>query len=235
MECSICFEEKPDLKLGCGHKIHQDCFKKLLKSNIPKKCPMCRYEFDYSFYCNLLNVNNCDICNQQINVDAVSFVKNTTCGCIYHFNCLRQSFIEKNIIDTRTYLNCPCCTTEFNRETLETKSFTMFVDGFFSWVGTPPQCRHISKNGVRCDDYASPRKYYLCNTHCDENHVRSNRSYEMALTYIFKFAFSVPEDLRLKYFCRICEDWDDNVNRIKNKKREEYKFDLSDLLEGLNF
>ena len=230
MECSICFEEGGDFALECGHRLHEKCLRKLLKSNLAKKCPICRHKFDYADYCNRLEVNRCDICDKLAEVDDVNFVKNTTCGCIYHYKCLRSNLIEKNIIDTRTYLDCPNCLMKFNRECLETKSFTMFVDGFFCWVGTPPQCRHIDKiTGIRCDDYASPRKYYLCNIHCDENHCRSNRSYEMALTFIFKFATSVPENLRLQYFCKICEDWDNNINNIQNKKRENYKFDLSDL------
>lgn len=224
MECSICFTENPNIKLGCGHQLHQECLIKLLKSNISKKCPLCRYQLDYTYYCNLFNVNNCDICNKKINVDDVSFMKNTTCGCIYHFNCFKRKLIDSGITDNRTYLNCPCCTTEFNRESLETKSFTMFRDGLFSWVGTPPQCRHVSITGIRCDNYASPRKYYLCDDHCNENRVRSNRSYEMGLTYIFKFGSSLPDDLRLKYFCKIIEDWDDNIDGIKNKKREDYQF-----------
>ena len=224
MECSICLGDDPNHKLDCAHQIDEECLQKLLISNLAKKCPMCRHDLDYIKYCNQFNLNNCDICNQMIDVDSINFVKNTNCGCIYHFNCFRQNLINCGITDNRAFVNCPSCLNYFNRETLETKSFTMFRDALFGWIGTAPICRHINKNGIRCNNYCSPRKYYLCDEHCNKNQVRSNESYEMGLTYIFKFGSSLPEDLRLKYFCKIIEDWDNNVNGIKNKNREDYQF-----------
>ena len=126
MECPICFENTDEISLECGHKIHKGCLKKLLESNAQKKCPMCRAHITLEKFNDIHNFNRCKCCNDRIVLEDVNFVKNLTCGCIFHFDCFRKALRDESIRDCRDKINCPSCRVETDRYNLEAFSFLMF-------------------------------------------------------------------------------------------------------------
>jgi len=213
MDCPICFEITDEISLECNHKIHKECLKRLLKSNAPKKCPMCRSHINLDKFNDIHNFNRCNYCNKKINLEGIDFLKNLTCGCIFHYDCFREALIKNNIIDCRDIINCPSCTVETDRYNLEAYSYLYFYESLIKWVGTPPRCTHF-ENGIQCNNKSSPRKYYKCEIHYTK--TRTNRSFYKGLKYIFKYASSLEETDKMKIFCKIVDMWDDNENNIKN-------------------
>jgi len=207
MECSICFENTDEISLECGHKIHHNCLKKLLKSNAQKKCPMCRVPITLEKFNNVHNFNLCHCCNEKIDLESINYIKNLTCGCVFHFNCFNEQLKKEDIKDCREKINCPSCRVETDRYYLEAHTYLQFYESMINWVGMPPRCKFKD-----CRMLSSPRTYFFCKEHLTIQ--RTNRSFYKGLKYIFKYASTLDEKDRMEIFCKIVEMWDDNIRNI---------------------
>ena len=79
--CCICLEEGGDyIKLNCNHKVHKECFKKLI--HYSKTCPMCRGPLFSDIICN------CPIYCPYVHLGE----------CRYCFGIQKKDFLKKYIM-----------------------------------------------------------------------------------------------------------------------------------------
>lgn len=211
-ECSICLQKiySKEVKiLRCNHKLHRKCYEKLLESNCQNKCPLCREDFNQNWNTplpisnsserltleNILNEIGsgvcCSICNNvlDLNEENCTVVKSNSCGCFYHFGCLK----DKRRLSLMG--NCSCGKDVDFRD-VDMLSYLYFLNGYKSIVGEIKQCKCEN-----CNTEGNPKRWGYCSYH--NSSITTNIAFALSLQLMTRYVLEDDVKRRMDIFYRI--------------------------------
>jgi len=210
-ECSICLQTiyQKDLKiLLCNHKLHQNCYEQLLKSDLEKKCPLCRCPFDNPEPVeDIYDSSPCGICGVRVILDEArcDVVKSNECRCFFHYDCVK---IKR--MDRKNYL-CSCGRL-INLEDVDMMSYLYFLDGYKKIVGEFSLCKY---NG--CHLEGNPKRWGYCQYHNQD--LTTNTAFAKSLQMMVRYVnMGNKEDIFFKILLELNKRQvriDDRPERLK--------------------
>lgn len=185
--CSICLEEIPQNEiyiLKCSHKLHNNCYNSLMKSNGTKKCPLCRTD--------IVNTSCCSLCNQEMNFkyEACEVFLAKDCGCYFHYNCLKR--------EKKRDIFCVKCEKDINIENIEALSYLYFNEQYVKWIGSYPRCKEND-----CTWIGNPQRFGYCSKHGIT--TATNRATMLAFVFFTRFINEDNLEKRQNIFVKIVE------------------------------
>lgn len=219
-ECSICLQKihKKELHtLRCNHKLHEKCYKNLLKSDCVNRCPLCRRDIIENWAINqednLENIRSgiyCSICDNELdfNEENCDVIKSNDCGCFYHYGCLKEK--------RKRGLNGTCgCGQEVNYENVDMLSYLYFLNGYLKIVGKMKCCKFAG-----CNIEGNPKRWGYCAEH--HSMMTTNIAFALSLQIMTRYVMEEEEEKRRKIFYGILSklnEWGigrgENVERLR--------------------
>ena len=210
-ECSICFDDvigDNSKELVCNHFMHKTCYDSFLKSPAQKRCPMCRKDI-------FKDMNICQICRLEMDIrpDVCEVVESSTCGCLFHYRCLKNVKI----------FFCRRCTNSVNIEYSDLLSYLYFATQHIKIIGNIPICK---KEG--CLNIGNPSRFGFCDEHNDNK--SSNKAIILSFMYFVRYVNDEDEERKYEIFLELVKYMNKNhkfddpeqvdffkVNEILNK------------------
>ena len=180
-ECSICLQSiyKKELKkLNCNHNLHKECYKKMMESELEKKCPLCRCPFEKPQpepVEDIYDSCSCGICGGMLILDEArcDVVKSNECRCFFHYGCIKSKRLESQ------YYQCNCG-RRINMEDVDMMSYLYFLDGYKNIVGDIGECKFSG-----CNMEGNPKRWGYCQYHNPD--ITTNNAFAKSLQMMVRY------------------------------------------------